>query len=145
VVNVQPLSDGDPRRLGDYDVTGRLGEGGQGIVYLGRGSGGSVAIKLLHAQLIEDEPARARFVREVEVTKRVARFCTAQVLSVGSSQAGRTSSASTSRDRRCTGSSVTRGHGTARRWTAWRSTRRRHWPRSTRRASSTATSSRPTS
>ncbi|MFB9836964.1 serine/threonine-protein kinase, partial [Actinoallomurus acaciae] len=83
MVNVQPLSDGDPRRLGDYDVTGRLGEGGQGAVYLGRGATGQVAIKLLHAQLIEDEPARARFVREVEVTKRVARFCTAQVLSAG--------------------------------------------------------------
>ncbi|MDN3353544.1 serine/threonine-protein kinase [Actinomadura sp. DC4] len=86
MVNVQPLSDGDPRRLGDYDVTGRLGEGGQGVVYLGSGSGGSAAIKLLHAQLIEDEPARARFVREVEVTKRVARFCTAQVLSAGTAQ-----------------------------------------------------------
>jgi predicted Ser/Thr protein kinase len=83
VVNVQPLADGDPRRVRDYDVTGRLGEGGQGVVYLGRDSAGPVAIKLLHAQLIEDEQARARFVREVEVTKRVARFCTAQVLSAG--------------------------------------------------------------
>ena len=80
MVNVQPLTDRDPRRLGAYDVTGRLGEGGQGVVYLGRGAAESVAIKLLHAELIEDAAARARFLREVEVTKRVARFCTAQVL-----------------------------------------------------------------
>lgn len=83
MVNVQPLAEGDPRRVGDYDVTARLGEGGQGVVFLARGSTGPVAIKVLHAQLIGDEPARARFVREVEVTKRVARFCTAQVLSAG--------------------------------------------------------------
>ncbi len=82
--NVQPLTGGDPQRLGAYEVTGRLGEGGQGVVYLGRSETGSnVAIKLLHAQLIEDEAARARFVREVEVAERVARFCTAQVLEAG--------------------------------------------------------------
>ncbi|WP_308209102.1 serine/threonine-protein kinase [Actinoallomurus purpureus] len=86
--NVQPLTHGDPRRLGAYEVTGRLGEGGQGIVYLGRGATGSVAIKVLHAQLIEDAGARARFVREVEVTKRVARFCTAQVLDAGMADDG---------------------------------------------------------
>jgi predicted Ser/Thr protein kinase len=83
VPNVKPLADGDPRRLGAYDVSGRLGEGGQGLVYLGHGAAGPVAIKLLHTRLIEDEAARARFVREVEVTKRVARFCTAQVLDAG--------------------------------------------------------------
>jgi predicted Ser/Thr protein kinase len=83
VPNVQPLTNGDPRRLGAYEVTGRLGEGGQGIVYLGRGATGTVAIKVLHPQLLEDPGARARFVREVEVTKRVARFCTAQVLDAG--------------------------------------------------------------
>ncbi|MCO5966816.1 serine/threonine protein kinase [Actinoallomurus soli] len=81
--NVQPLTNGDPRRLGAYEVIGRLGEGGQGIVYLGRGADGSVAIKVLQSQLMEDAGAKARFVREVEVTKRVARFCTAQVLDVG--------------------------------------------------------------
>lgn len=81
--DVQPLTDGDPRRLGAYEVVGRLGEGGQGAVYLGRGDAGQVAIKVLHAQLIEDAAARTRFLREVEVTKRVARFCTAQVLETG--------------------------------------------------------------
>ncbi|WP_254716751.1 serine/threonine protein kinase [Actinomadura sp. WMMB 499] len=39
-----------------------------------------VAIKLLHGGLAGDDSARARFVRELEVAKRVARFCTAQVL-----------------------------------------------------------------
>lgn len=83
MANVQPLTDADPRRLGAYVLTGRLGEGGQGVVYLGRSAVDSVAIKLLHAELIEDEAARARFLREVEVAKRVARFCTAQVLHAG--------------------------------------------------------------
>jgi predicted Ser/Thr protein kinase len=76
-----PLQSGDPRRLGEYELVGRLGEGGQGVVYLGRDAdGGQVAIKLLRAELTGDESARPRFVREVSAAKRVARFCTAQVL-----------------------------------------------------------------
>ncbi|MFG2006371.1 serine/threonine protein kinase [Spirillospora sp. NPDC048911] len=81
--DAHPLRSGDPERLGSYVILGRLGEGGQGAVFLGRRDEGSaeyVAIKLLHAGLTADESARMRFVRELEVAKRVARFCTAQVL-----------------------------------------------------------------
>src|SRR5512139_1306043 len=77
------LRPGDPERLGSYDLVRRLGEGGQGVVFLGRAQDGrEVAVKLLHADLTADEKARARFVREVEVAKAVAGFCTAQVLDV---------------------------------------------------------------
>jgi serine/threonine protein kinase len=77
--DVQPLRPGDPESVGAYRLTGRLGQGGQGVVYLGEDAGGRrVAVKLLHAHL--DDEARRRFVRELAATKRVARFCTAQVL-----------------------------------------------------------------
>ncbi|MEV0197107.1 serine/threonine-protein kinase [Nonomuraea sp. NPDC050691] len=77
----QPLTDDDPRRLGAYDITARLGEGGQGVVYLGRtATGEQVAVKLLHHGLLDDPEARSRFLREVEIARRVARFSTAPVL-----------------------------------------------------------------
>jgi len=77
----RPLKPGDPARLGSYTLTARLGEGGQGVVYLGESaSGDQVAVKLLRADLDNEEAARARFLRELEAVKRVARFCTAQVL-----------------------------------------------------------------
>ena len=60
-----PLRPGDPDRLGAYRLIGRLGEGGQGTVYLAAAEtagesagaatdpapGARVAIKLLHARL----------------------------------------------------------------------------------------------
>ncbi|WP_406313595.1 protein kinase [Streptosporangium sp. NBC_01639] len=78
---VQPLSAEDPQRLGPFELIGHLGEGGQGVVYLGRGPAGEqVAVKLLHHGLAADPDARTRFLREVSVAQRVARFCTAPVL-----------------------------------------------------------------
>ncbi|GAA4563877.1 serine/threonine-protein kinase [Planotetraspora kaengkrachanensis] len=77
----QALTVDDPRRLGDFEIVARIGEGAQGAVYLGRSpSGEQVAIKLLHARLSSDPEARARFLREVSVALRVARFCTAPIL-----------------------------------------------------------------
>ncbi|MER5420737.1 WD40 repeat domain-containing serine/threonine-protein kinase [Streptosporangium roseum] len=79
-----PLAEGDPRQLGDYRLTGVLGEGGQGVVYLGRApSGQPVAIKTLHARMTADPAARERFLREAEITRRVAAFCTARVIDAG--------------------------------------------------------------
>ncbi|WP_396447121.1 serine/threonine-protein kinase [Actinomadura sp.] len=76
-----PLEPGDPRALGQYEVIGRLGAGGQGAVFLGKAPGGEyVAIKLLHAQMANDPAARARFTREVSAAQKVEPFCTARVL-----------------------------------------------------------------
>ncbi|GHH69374.1 protein kinase [Streptosporangium violaceochromogenes] len=73
-----PLTPDDPRRLGAYRLVGRLGEGGQGVVYLAHGPGGErVAVKLL---LRGDPETRARLTRELSALASVAPFCTARVL-----------------------------------------------------------------
>ncbi len=79
-----PLRPGDPTRMGRYGLTARLGEGGQGVVYMGTAPNGApVAVKVLRADLAGDDEAQARFVREVSVAERVAAFCTAQVIETG--------------------------------------------------------------
>ncbi|MEU5993164.1 serine/threonine-protein kinase [Spirillospora sp. NPDC047418] len=84
---MQSLEPSDPRQLGAYRITARIGEGGQGTVYLGTGGDGArVAVKLFHAQLSGDLGALSSddmFVRELGAAQRVARFCTAQVLDSG--------------------------------------------------------------
>jgi predicted Ser/Thr protein kinase len=76
-----PLLPGDPRWLGAYELVGRIGQGGQGTVYLGRKpSGEPVAVKLLRAEWTREPAARARFAREVAAAQRVAPFCTARIL-----------------------------------------------------------------
>jgi predicted Ser/Thr protein kinase len=76
------LRDTDPREVGIYRLLGRLGEGGQGVVFLAESRTGSpAAVKLLPPTT--DPQVRSRFLKEVAAAQRVARFCTAQVLDAG--------------------------------------------------------------
>ncbi|RSN11616.1 hypothetical protein DMB42_13645 [Nonomuraea sp. WAC 01424] len=69
------LIEGDPQRLGGYWLAGRLGAGGQGVVYEAYAEDGRrVAVKVLHG-----DQAR-QLAREVTAARRVAAFCTAPVV-----------------------------------------------------------------
>ncbi|MFF5211198.1 WD40 repeat domain-containing serine/threonine-protein kinase [Streptosporangium sp. NPDC000396] len=77
------LASGDPQRLGGYWLAGRLGAGGQGVVYEAYDADGHrVAIKVLHGDVAADPELRARFMKEAEAARRVASFCTARILDV---------------------------------------------------------------
>jgi WD40 repeat protein len=75
---VAPLLPGDPRQLGTFYLDGRLGSGGQGVVYEGYGADNErVAVKALHGVSDRD---RDMLRKEVRVWRQVAPFCTAKVL-----------------------------------------------------------------
>ncbi|MFJ5776323.1 serine/threonine protein kinase [Streptomyces sp. NPDC093094] len=75
------LEPGDPRRIGDFTLIGRLGAGGMGKVFLGRSAGGrAAAVKVVKAELAEEPEFRARFHQEVAALHRVGGEWTAPVL-----------------------------------------------------------------
>ncbi len=71
----------DPSHVAAYEVVGRLGAGGMGVVYEARARDGRrVAVKVIHAALAGDAGFRARFRSEVARARQVPPFCTAEVL-----------------------------------------------------------------
>ncbi|MER5338116.1 serine/threonine-protein kinase [Micromonospora sp. NPDC002717] len=80
VPGLTPLWTHDPVTAGPYRLVGRLGAGGQGVVYLGEDDQGHrVAVKMINIDL-RDPRARSQFTKEIAAARRVAPFCTAQVL-----------------------------------------------------------------
>jgi eukaryotic-like serine/threonine-protein kinase len=77
--NAMKLDTDDPRQLGDYVLNQRLGEGGQGVVYLARSKGGElVALKVLRRGW--SASARSRFLKEAAAARRVASPHTARLI-----------------------------------------------------------------
>ncbi len=75
------LRPGDPSRVGNYRLIGRLGEGGMGQVFLGLSPGGrQVAVKVIHPGYASGKQFRERFAREIEAARRVGGFHTASVV-----------------------------------------------------------------
>ena len=77
----EPLTGDDPGEAGGYRLRARLGAGAMGQVYLALTPGGrQVAIKMVRAEFGGDEQFRARFRQEVAAAQRVHGLFTAQVL-----------------------------------------------------------------
>jgi serine/threonine protein kinase len=71
---MEPLKPNDPSQLGDWSLTGRLGEGEDTVIYLGvRGVAGSeqAAIKLIEDDSFEFESALAKIKNEVEALRQL--------------------------------------------------------------------------
>ncbi|MEV7282217.1 protein kinase [Streptomyces sp. NPDC093111] len=80
---MKPLESDDPESVGEgrYRLVGRLGQGGMGVVYLGRSrSGRAVAVKVVRPELSTDPEFLRRFAGEVRAARQVGGFHTAPVV-----------------------------------------------------------------
>jgi serine/threonine-protein kinase len=73
------------QRIGGYEILGKIGEGGLGIVYRARqlSMGRVVALKVLHERWVTDDEFRKRFLVEARLVGRLSHPNLIQVIDVG--------------------------------------------------------------
>jgi hypothetical protein len=83
--HVTPLRASDPRRVGGYQLAGRIaGMPAAGPVYFARSAAGrEVTVTLLGADWAAGSAARDRFAAEAASAREVAPFCAARILDAG--------------------------------------------------------------
>ncbi|KAF3468534.1 serine/threonine-protein kinase [Streptomyces sp. Tu 3180] len=70
-MQITPLNPEDPPSMGDFELLGRIGQGGMGQVYLGESPGGEpAAVKVIKPSVVDSE-SRRRFAQEIEVLKTI--------------------------------------------------------------------------
>ncbi|UXY23052.1 protein kinase [Streptomyces cynarae] len=70
-MQITPLNPEDPVSLGDFELLGRIGQGGMGQVFLGESLGGEpAAVKVIKPSVVDSE-SRQRFSQEIEVLKTI--------------------------------------------------------------------------
>ncbi|CAN0600223.1 unnamed protein product, partial [Laminaria digitata] len=77
-------------RLERYEILRRIGSGGMGAVYMGRqpAVGREIALKVLRADLVNNEHVRQRFRREAEIIGRLNHPNTIQLIDYGETSDG---------------------------------------------------------
>jgi serine/threonine-protein kinase len=76
---------GEPLRIGNYEIIGKIGDGGLGTVYKARQISMSrdVALKVLHKKWLTDEEFKKRFLLEARLAGRLSHQNLIQVYDVG--------------------------------------------------------------
>lgn len=73
----------DPDSIGGFQLLGRLGAGGLGVVYIAHRDGVSVALKVMREALVDDPSERGRFSREIELLSKVDSLNVARIIDSG--------------------------------------------------------------
>jgi serine/threonine protein kinase len=68
---MEPLRPEDPTVLGEWRVMGRLGQGGEGTVFLAEKGAQKAAVKVLLQEFVDDDLAREKLAVEAEVLKKL--------------------------------------------------------------------------